>query len=100
MECISLCGIPCLYALSASVFIDPSLHQLDFFLEIFLWRLVAVDSKETTFVEGQATYNSPGSVTNQLASTIWLNTVHTTVSIDVNLKNENTLALINNKFCS
>ena len=31
MECISLCGIPCLCALSASAFIDSSLHQLDFF---------------------------------------------------------------------
>ena len=35
MECISLCGISCLCALSASAFIDSSLHQLDFFLEIF-----------------------------------------------------------------
>ena len=37
----SLCGIP---ALSASAFIDSSLHQLDFFLGIFLWRLVSVDN--------------------------------------------------------
>ena len=33
-------GIPCLCALSASTLLDSSLHQLDFFLEIFLWRLV------------------------------------------------------------
>ena len=39
MERISLCDIPCLYTLSASAFIDSSLHQLDFLLEIFLWRL-------------------------------------------------------------
>ena len=39
MECISLCSIPCLCTLSASAFIDSSQHQLDFFLEIFLWRL-------------------------------------------------------------
>ena len=31
------CGIFCL-CVSASAFIDSSLHQLDFFLEIFLWR--------------------------------------------------------------
>ena len=30
----------CLCTLSASAFIDSSLHQLEFFLEIFLWRLV------------------------------------------------------------
>ena len=36
MECVSLCGIPCLCGLSASAFIDSSLHQVDFFLEIFL----------------------------------------------------------------
>ena len=42
MKCISLCGIPCLCTLSASAFIDSSLHQLDFFLEIFLWRLVNI----------------------------------------------------------
>ena len=44
MECISLCAwhllfvyflAKCIYALS-----HVSLHQLDFFLEIFLWRLV------------------------------------------------------------
>ena len=35
MECISLCGIPCLCAFSTSAFIDSSLHQLDFFLDIF-----------------------------------------------------------------
>ena len=45
MECISLCGIPCLYTLSASAFIDSSLHQLDFFLEIFLWRLVTTTNE-------------------------------------------------------
>ena len=42
MECISLCDIPCLCTLSASAIIEPSLHQLDFFLEMFLWRLVSV----------------------------------------------------------
>ena len=31
MECISLCDITCLCALSASAFIDSSLHQLGFF---------------------------------------------------------------------
>ena len=39
MECISLCGIPCLRALPASASIGSSLHQLESFLEIFLWRL-------------------------------------------------------------
>ena len=29
------CGISCLCTLSASAFIEPSLQQLDFFLEIF-----------------------------------------------------------------
>ena len=33
-------GTFCLCTLSASAFIEPSLHQLDFFLEIFSWRLV------------------------------------------------------------
>ena len=37
-----MCGNSCLCTLSASAFIEPSLHQLDFFLEIFLWRLVSV----------------------------------------------------------
>ena len=32
------CHIPCLCSLSASAFIEPSLHQLDVPLEIFLWR--------------------------------------------------------------
>ena len=32
------CGTPCLCTLSAS---ESSLHQLDFFLEIFLWTLVS-----------------------------------------------------------
>ena len=36
MECISLCGIPCLCTLSASAFIEPSLHQLDFFFRNLL----------------------------------------------------------------
>ena len=31
MECISLCGVSCLCTLSASVLIEPSLHQLYFF---------------------------------------------------------------------
>ena len=31
-------GTSCLCTLSASEFIKPSLHLLDFFLEIFLWR--------------------------------------------------------------
>ena len=35
MECISLCGIPWLCTLSASAFIELSLHQLDFFLKSF-----------------------------------------------------------------
>ena len=35
MECISLCGIPCLCALSASAFIYSSLHQLDSFWKSF-----------------------------------------------------------------
>ena len=35
MECISLCGIPCLCTLSTSAFIEPSLHELDFFLKSF-----------------------------------------------------------------
>ena len=30
-------GTSCLCTLSASAFIVPSLHQLDFLLEIFLW---------------------------------------------------------------
>ena len=34
MECISLCGIPCLCTLLSSAFIEPSLHELDFFQEI------------------------------------------------------------------
>ena len=38
MECISLCGILFWCTLSVSAFIEPSLHQLDLFLEIFLWR--------------------------------------------------------------
>ena len=46
MECIiTEWHIPCLCVLSASAFIDSSLltlHQLDFFLEIFLWRLVII----------------------------------------------------------
>ena len=33
--CYGVCSIPCLCTLSASSFIEPSLHQLDFFLEIF-----------------------------------------------------------------
>ena len=33
-----MCGTPCLCNLSAS---ESSLHQLDFFLEIFLWTLVS-----------------------------------------------------------
>ena len=37
--CYGVCSIPCLCTLSASAFIDSSLYQLDFFLEIFLWRL-------------------------------------------------------------
>ena len=37
MECVSLCGTPCLCVLSASAIIDSSLHQL----EIFLWRLIS-----------------------------------------------------------
>ena len=45
MKRISLCGIPCLCALSASAFTDSSLHQLDFFLEIFLWRLTCMYTK-------------------------------------------------------
>ena len=32
---ITVSGIPCLCALSASAFIDSALHQLDFFLELF-----------------------------------------------------------------
>ena len=39
MECISLCGIPCFCALSSSAIIEPSLHQLDLFLEIFYWDI-------------------------------------------------------------
>ena len=35
MECISLCDIPFLCTLSASAVIEPSLHRLDFFLEMF-----------------------------------------------------------------
>ena len=38
MECISLCGTSCLCTLSASAFIEPSLRQLDFFLEIFFYE--------------------------------------------------------------
>ena len=38
-ECYGVFSIPCLCTLLASAFIEPSLHQLDFFLEIFLWRL-------------------------------------------------------------
>ena len=33
-----------LCALSANAFIDSSLHQLDFFLEIFSWRLVIISN--------------------------------------------------------
>ena len=35
-------GTSCFCTLSTSASIEPSLHQLDFFLEIFLWRLVSV----------------------------------------------------------
>ena len=40
---MSLCTWQFLFCtLSASAFNEPSLHQLDFFLEIFLWKLVHV----------------------------------------------------------
>ena len=40
-----VCSIPYLCTLSAaSAIIEPSLPQLDFFLEIFLWRLVGAYS--------------------------------------------------------
>ena len=43
MECISLSGIPSLCALCQPVhsLIPLALHQLDFFLGIFLWRLLS-----------------------------------------------------------
>ena len=46
MEYISLCDIPCLGALSASAFIDSSLHQLDLFLEIFFMETLYLDSTD------------------------------------------------------
>ena len=58
MDCISLCGTPCLCALSASAFIDSSLHQLDFFLEIFLWRLVIYRPVWVNDVTGSYCYDS------------------------------------------
>ena len=48
MECTSLCGISCLCTLLASEFIEPSLHQLDFFLEIFLDNVLSSTSSEHT----------------------------------------------------
>ena len=39
MECILLCAWDFLFLYFVSQCIEPSLHGLDFFLEIFLWRL-------------------------------------------------------------
>ena len=38
--CVALLDLVCMSTLSASAFIEPSLHQLDFFFEIILWRLL------------------------------------------------------------
>ena len=42
IECISLCGTSCLCTLSASAFIEPSLHQLNIFLENFECTCVCI----------------------------------------------------------
>ena len=39
VDTVCMALLACLCTLSASAFIEPSLHHLDIFLEIFLWKL-------------------------------------------------------------